>query len=178
MRRVLAVGVVLGCVVLAACSSSEPMAFELSHPEYFGNPPNQPFAITGDLADEDEICDRGEFVYQRWENMDGTLVEGWTLDSRVEAAFESGGIFELQAEMEFVCADGTGTLQIEEHLYLDFSDPVLVEATTSGTTGRTKEGTFVLTGTDHYAELNGSGDVYTDWDTGEMVYTGEAQHGS
>jgi hypothetical protein len=180
MRRVLALGVLLGSVMLAACSSSEPMAFELAIPdEYGGNPPNQAFAITGDLADEGEVCDGGEFAYQRWEDMDGTLVESWTLDSRFEAAVESGGVFELQALKEFVCADGTGTLNIEEHLYLDFSDPALAETASSEAvpTGRIKQGTFVITGTDHYAELNGSGDVYGDWDTGQIVYAGEAQHG-
>jgi hypothetical protein len=166
--------VFLVTVALAACSSPEPLAFELTIPgEFAGNPPNQPFVVTGALVDAGEVCPEGMFVYQRWENMDGTLVEVTQWATRFDAAAESGDVLEALGLLEFECADGTGTLKIEEHVHLDFGvlDPASLE------TERTNSGTFTVTGTNHYDALTGSGDVYVEAVSEQLLYVGEAKHG-
>ena len=73
MRRLM---LTLAVTVLTAagCSSSEPLAFDLSHPM---EPPEAPFTVSGPAADEGIVCSVGMWVEDRMEDMEGNeLTEG------------------------------------------------------------------------------------------------------
>lgn len=155
---------------VAACSSSEPMAFELELPI---GPPQEPFVATGPAVDDGAICPGGTWIGVRNEDMDGQEISHEQWADIFETAMSSNGIAEGRGFREFVCADGSGTLEIEDHAHLDFS---VIDASTYGSEP-VQWGAFTISGTGDYAPLSGSGAEVADFIEGIFVFSGEATNG-
>jgi hypothetical protein len=157
-------------LVIGACSSSEPMALELKLPMA---PPEQPFVATGLAVDDGAVCPDGTWLGVRNEDMDGQEMSHEQWADVYDAAMATDGVAEARAIREFVCADGSGTLEIEDHAYLDFS---VIDASTFGSEP-VQWGTFTISGTGDYTSLSGSGDEFADFGQERYVFSGEVTNG-
>ena len=146
------------------------MAFELELPM---GPPEQAFVATGLAVDDGAICPSGTWLGVRNEDLDGQEMSHEQWADVFDAAMENGGVAEARGFREFACADGSGTLEIEDHAYLDFS---VIDASTYGSE-TVQWGTFTISGTGDFASLSGSGDEFIDFAQESFVFTGEAANG-
>lgn len=167
MRRLM---LTLAVTVLTAagCSSSEPLAFDLSHPM---EPPEAPFTVSGPAADEGIVCSVGMWVENRMEDMEGNeLTEGGWADI-FDNAVATGSVAEGKGYKTFVCGDDSGSITISDHAALDFG---VLDMETFGQ-GETAWGTWTIEGTGDYEALSGSGDIVVMWDEMKFHYKGEVE---
>ena len=73
------------------------------------------------------------------------------------------------ADNTFECGDGSGTLTLRSHAYIDFG----ARSPSDWGSGVWDSGTWTITGTDEYESLSGSGSSFMYFDEGKMHYTGE-----
>jgi hypothetical protein len=167
MRKASALVVVLMLIVVG-CSSSEPLSFDLSHSM---EPPEAPFAVSGHAADDGAVCSVGLWVDQREETMDGQPLadDGWA--AIFDEAVRSRSVAEAKSIKQFECGDGSGTITITDHAYLDFA---VLDVTTFGR-GETTWGTWTVEGTGDYDSLSGEGEVVVDWDEQRFHYVGDVE---
>ncbi|MDJ0769992.1 MAG: hypothetical protein QNJ12_14420 [Ilumatobacter sp.] len=156
-------------LVLAACSSgAEPLAFDLSRPM---QPPPVLFTISGEAADEGVVCSNGTVDDTGLEDMSGNLIDLAAWAQMFDAAMETGSVAEATSVLNVECADGSGSLTITEHVRFDFG---VLDVETMGS-GRVENGTWTLEGTGDYEDLTGSGELFTDYDEGQIHTIGEIE---
>ncbi|MDX2466496.1 MAG: hypothetical protein QNL12_04215 [Acidimicrobiia bacterium] len=167
MRRLM-LTLAVTVLMVAGCSSSEPLAFDLSHPM---QPPEAPFTIAGPATDEGIVCPVGMWVEDRMEDMDGNeLTErGWA--DIFDNAVATGSVAEARGYKTFVCGDDSGSITLSNHDVLDFG---VLDIETFGQ-GETTGGTWTIAGTGDYESLSGSGDIVLMWDEMKMHYKGEVE---
>jgi hypothetical protein len=146
------------------------MALELDLPI---GPPEQPFVATGPAVDDGAVCSDGTWLGSRTEDMDGQEISHEQWADIFDAAMENDSVAEARTFRDFACADGSGTLEIEDHAYLDFS---VIDASTYGSEP-VQWGTFTISGTDDYTSLSGSGDEVADFSQGSFLFSGEVTNG-
>jgi len=166
MRRIIILAI---AVVAAACSSSsEPLAFDLSHTMEFEEPP-VPFAVAGASADEGMVCADGTFTREVELDPDGLEISGDEWNQMFDQAIQTGGVAEMTSVKEFSCADGSGTLIITEDVRFDFG---VIDLEAFGT-GEFVGSTWTIEGIGEYADLTGSGEAVIDFDEMVFHYRGE-----
>jgi len=167
MRR-LAISFLAVVFMLAGCSSSEPLALDLSHPM---EPPEQPFQISGPAEEEGVVCGVGMWTNERTQTVEGADLDfdGWA--QMFDSAVESKSVAEAKALKQFECGDGSGTITINEHTLWDFA---VIDPADLGS-GETDVGTWTIEGTGDYESLTGSGGVTIVWDEMQFHYIGEVE---
>jgi hypothetical protein len=155
-------------LVVVGCSSSEPLAFDLAHTF---QDPESPFTISGDAADEGVVCSVGVWKDLRMETMDGDPLDADAWAVIFDEAVDSHSIAEATSMKQFECGDGSGTITIDDHLYLDFAE-LDVETIF---TGDTQWGTWTLEGTGDYESISGNGSFVVDGPGERFHYIGEIQ---
>jgi hypothetical protein len=120
MKGLLAAVTVLAMALLDSCSTSEPLALDLTNP--MGAPPPMPFSITGPAVDEGVVCSEGTFVDNRVEYMDGSEMSdsGWA--DTFDAAVETNSVAEARSINEYACGDGSGTLTVTQLVRFGFAE--------------------------------------------------------
>lgn len=154
--------------MLAGCSSSEPLAFDLAHPM---QPPEQPFQISGEAVAEGVVCSVGMWTDARMQTIEGVDLgfDGWA--EVFDAAIENRSTAEANSYKTFECGDGSGTITITEHTIYDFA---VLDPADFGS-GTTDSGTWTVEGTGNYESLTGSGGVTTVWDEMQIHLVGEVE---
>jgi hypothetical protein len=146
------------------------MAFELDLPI---GPPEQPFVATGPAVDDGAVCSGGTWLGSRTEDMDGQEISHEQWADIFDVAMANDGVAEARTFRDFACADGSGTLEIEDHAYLDFS---VIDASTYGSEP-VQWGTFTISGAGDYTSLSGSGDEVADFGQKSYLFSGEVTNG-
>jgi len=165
--------VVAVAVLAAACSSSsEPLAFDLSHSiDFESDPPMVPFVVEGASADAGVVCSGGTFTGAQEFDLDGNELSDEAWADEFDQALETGGVAEMTAVKEFTCEDGSGTLVITEDVRFDFS---VIDPASLGT-GEVATGTWTIEGLGDYEDLTGSGEAVVNFDQATFHYTGEVE---
>lgn len=167
MRRLITL-LALVALMLAGCSSSEPMAIDLAQPM---EPPPTPVTISGEAVDEGVVCSSGMFVDYRMEDIDGNPIEFEDWGSMFDTAIDTGSVAEAMSINDYECDDGSGTITISQHVRFDFGE---ISIETFGE-GQVAGGTWTVEGTGDYESLTGSGDIVNDNDQGMIHMVGEVE---
>lgn len=169
MRRLVPfLALVIFTMVLASCSTSEPLSFDLARPMA---PPPVAITISGAAVDEGAVCSEGAFVGSRMEDMGGNLLEGEQWEETFDAAIENDSVAEMMHRAEIECSDGSGTITVVEHWRYDFG---VLDIESFGQ-GQINNGSWTLEGTGDYESLTGSGDFLTDFDEAMLHAVGEVE---
>ena len=154
--------------ILAGCSGSEPLTFDLAHPM---EPPAQPFQISGAAVDDGGVCAVGMWTDESMQTMEGADLDFGGFADIFDTAVETQSAAEAKGTKIFECGDGSGMITINEHTLIDFA---VLDPADFGS-GTTDWGTWTIEGTGDYASLTGSGKVITVWDEMQMHFVGEVE---
>lgn len=171
MRRQWWSCIVALALILVGCSTQEPMTVEFSHPldEGGGVGSTVPFTAVGAPVDDGAVCQEGTHEIVRLETMQGEQITDDDWAEMFDSAMAEGSVAEMTVRETWTCDDGSGTFDIDLHNRYDF------ESFEFGT-GQHDVGTWtIVSGTDDYDGMTGSGDITLDFDAGTVTWTGEIQ---
>lgn len=154
-------------VTLAGCSSSEPMAVEITGPVGI---PDAPSLLTGAAVDDGVICASAMFEELRFEDADGKVLNEDEIGQAMQVEMETGEMVIAVKYDQWTCSDGSGTFVT--------ADRGKIAAPDMDFEGVNEVADWEIeSGTGDYEDLTGSGTITVDFTNGTVVYAGELQSG-
>jgi hypothetical protein len=166
MRNSVWIAVALLVVSLSACSSSEPMAVQITGPIGI---PEGPSSLTGLAVDEGVICSAAMFEELRFEDADGKVLNEEETAQAQQVEMETGEMVIAVKYDRWTCTDGSGTFVTADRSKLAMPD-MDFEGVNEAADWE------IESGTGDYEDLTGSGTITVDFPQGTVVYSGEIQN--
>jgi hypothetical protein len=149
-----------GLLLLAGCSTGGDLAVEIvPNADFEGDV--YTFTATGDAVNDGIFCDSGGWIWLGNETVDGDPMP----NSMIEELVSAGADFEMVVVNQFECADGSGSVVVEELSTVNASNPA-GSAEDAGTVVGTWE---VRSGSVNEDQITGSGDLISE---GNMQVSG------
>ena len=153
-------------VTLAACSSSGPMAVEITGPV---GTPDGPSDLSGPAVDEGVICSAATFEELKFEDADGKVLNEDEVAQAQQVEMETGEKVIAVKYDQWTCSDGSGTFVTADRDKLAMADMDFE--------GVNEVADWEIeSGTGDYEDLTGSGRITVDFPQGTVVYSGEIQN--
>lgn len=152
-------------VALAGCSSSEPMAVQITGPL---GPPTDPAVVSGEAVADGMVCDAAMFEELYFVDLDGKVLTNDEADQLKQVEMETGeAVFSAKFD-KWTCTDGSGSFVMEGNPTLPVSE--------YNFDGVNEVSTWTVdSGTGEYEDLSGTGKIVVDFDKGVVVYEGELE---
>lgn len=167
MRKITWLAMAVLMTTLAACSSSEPMAVEITGPVGM---PDSPSALSGEAVDEGLICEDAMFEELRFEDADGKVLSEEETGQAMQVEMETGEMVIAVKYDQWTCTDGSGSFVTAGRGKIAMPDMDFE--------GVNEVADWEIdSGTGDYEKLTGSGVVTVDFPNGVVVYSGEMQGG-
>lgn len=167
MRKIAWMLVSVLMVTSAACSSSEPMAVEMTGPVGI---PDAPLPLSGAAVDEGVVCDNAMFEEMEYEDADGKVLNEEETAQAMQVEMETGEMVIAVQYTQWTCTDGSGSFVTSNQTKIAMSD-MDFEGVNEAADWE------IDSGTGDYEKLTGSGAITVDFPNGTVVYSGEMQNG-
>lgn len=150
---------------LAACSSTEPMAVEITGPVGI---PDGPSALSGPAVDEGVVCSAALFEELRFEDADGKVLNEDEVAQAQQVEMETGEMVITVKYDQWTCSDGSGTFVTADSGKIAMPD-MDFEGVNEVADWK------IDSGTGDYEGLSGAGTITVDFPNGTVIYAGELE---
>lgn len=151
----------------SACSSSEPLAVEITGPV---GVPEEPSTLSGEAVDEGAVCGEALFEELRFEDADGKVLNEEETAQAMQVEMETGEMVIAVMYRQWTCTDGSGSFVT--------ADRGKIASSEMDFEGVNEVADWEIdSGTGDYEKLSGSGTITVDFPNGVVVYSGTVENG-